>query len=801
MAKAFIRSTLLAATALCVGYGAPAYAQNAEGDDIIVTARRTEERLQDVPISVTVLSQDKLDSQNIFSPADLGTYTPSLSVNSRFGPEKASFVIRGFGQDIGTEPSVGVYFADVIALRGNGAVISGNGAGVGQMFDLQNVQVLKGPQGTLQGRNTTGGAILLVPHKPTADLGGYVQGSLGNYNMRRLQGVINAALSDTFKVRAGVDWQKRDGYLKNISGIGPNAFNNINYIAARLSILADLTPDLENYTVASYSYSNTTGTLPKVVQCNPGVAFGSFACPQIARQVGQSFWTVQNSVPNPALKIRQWQAINTTTWRASDNLTVKNIVSYGEYREIQTGDNNGTNFPLAPGLVLPTVWFNPGLSGVAGEEATFTEELQLQGSAFEGKLNWQGGAYMEASNPLGDSTTFVQILLPCTDVAAFRCTDVLGGAGSVSSVIKRDSWNTKALYAQASYAITDQLKINAGVRYTWDKRSGVNSSTQVKFPTPSVPQIFCSNVLRYNTNPVTLAPLRVAGLNDCQTTQTIKSTAPTWMVGLDFKPSDDILIYGKWSRGYRAGGLLLGNFGVEAWRPEKLDDFEVGVKASFDGAVRGYVNLAAFYDSYSNQQVPVSANPLPQYIGLGGVQAIVNAGKSRIWGVELDGSITPFSGLKVDGGYTYLNTKLKSIVLPATPPIYQPFSSQALPGQELNNVPKHRVSLSATYTLPLSEEVGKVSFGGTFTYTSEYNTVAPPSSPLYRTQAMNLVNLNANWDSAFGTPIDLSFFMSNATNKKYFVAPTAIYPFFGFEGVTLNAPRTFGFGLKYHFGS
>src|SRR5690606_38159470 len=118
---------------------------------------------------------------------------------------KASFAIRGFVQDFQTAPSVGVYFADVVAPRASSTTPSGNGVGVGHLFDLQNVQVLKGPQGTLFGRNTTGGAVLLVPNKPTGELEGYVEGSLGNHDMWRLQGVLNLPLADTFKVRFDVD--------------------------------------------------------------------------------------------------------------------------------------------------------------------------------------------------------------------------------------------------------------------------------------------------------------------------------------------------------------------------------------------------------------------------------------------------------------------------------------------------------------------------------------------------------------------------------------------------------------------
>ncbi|MBV1686885.1 TonB-dependent receptor plug domain-containing protein [Novosphingobium sp. G106] len=185
------RNIALAATAMGVVLTTPAFAQDTGGSDIVVTARRVEERLQDVPISITVFNQQQLSNRNIVNSADLATYTPSLAVNSRYGPDKAAFAIRGFSQDLNTVPTVAVYFADVVAPRLQSNIQSGNGAGVGSMFDLQNVQVLKGPQGTLFGRNTTGGAILLVPQKPTDKLEGYVEGTAGNHDQWRVQGVIN----------------------------------------------------------------------------------------------------------------------------------------------------------------------------------------------------------------------------------------------------------------------------------------------------------------------------------------------------------------------------------------------------------------------------------------------------------------------------------------------------------------------------------------------------------------------------------------------------------------------------------
>jgi len=258
----------VAASMLSAFLPANAYAEEAEDETITVTARRFEERLQDVPISITVLSQSQISDRNITTATELATYTPSLATNQRFGPDKASFSVRGFSQIDTTSPTVGVYFNDVVALRANAGTTSGNGAGPGAFFDLQNVQVLKGPQGTLFGRNTTGGAILLVPTKPTDKLEGYVEGSLGNYNLIRVQGVLNVPLSDSVRVRLGVDRQKRDGYMRNKSPVGPKDFADSNYLSLRAGIVADLTPDLENYLLARYSRSNTHGMKMRLFECN-----------------------------------------------------------------------------------------------------------------------------------------------------------------------------------------------------------------------------------------------------------------------------------------------------------------------------------------------------------------------------------------------------------------------------------------------------------------------------------------------------------------------------------------------------
>lgn len=201
------KSTLLAATVLGATTAAPAWAQTADetnsSNDIIVTAQRVEQRLQDVPVSITVFNQTQLDSNNITNAKDIAQITPGLQVNNRYGADSTNFGIRGFTQEQRTTATVGVYFADVVAPRGSGATFGGDGAGPGSLYDLQNIQVLKGPQGTLFGRNSTGGAVLLVPKKPTDKFEGYVEGTVGDHSLWGLQAVVNLPASDSVRFRLG----------------------------------------------------------------------------------------------------------------------------------------------------------------------------------------------------------------------------------------------------------------------------------------------------------------------------------------------------------------------------------------------------------------------------------------------------------------------------------------------------------------------------------------------------------------------------------------------------------------------
>ena len=832
------RRLALAATAMGVVLTTPTFARAAEGASdsnvIVVTARRTEENLQDVPISITVFSQEEISSRNITNSTELAVYTPSLTVNSRFGPEKSNFSIRGFSQELNTLPTVAVYFADATAPRLSSNITSGNGAGVGNMFDLQSVQVLKGPQGTLFGRNTTGGAILLVPQRPTGDVEGYVEGTFGNYNQARAQLVLNLPVNDSISVRGGLDWNKRSGYLKNQSGIGPKDLNDLEYVSARLSILAQITPTLENYTIGTYIKSDNNNTAGRVAFCNrtPGVGPGGRAlirqdiCDQIDRQNarGDGYYDVENSHPDPFQKSRTWQVINTTTWEASDNLTIKNIFSYAQAKEAYAynivGDFGGA---------YPFVEVNPGPNKPQGNQYTWTEELQFQGTAFNDRLTWQAGGYLERSNPIGGiggQEQYTAIFADCTDIYQFQCDPLtlqipLGGGvffpfvvGSANAARNVFSYRSEALYAQGTYQLTDQFSLTGGFRYTWDWQDTHADNVRIT-PSPAGAVAFrCTRAV------TPAAPdSRLADGGFCTRTFVQKSSAPTWLINLDYKPTEDILLYVKYSRGYRGGGINESNIGAETWKPEKLDTYELGLKAEFRGAISGRFNFAGFWNEFSNQQATVvisgcipTVNPgctNPPSVGINGIQ---NVGKSRIRGVEADASLTFFDSLRLDLGYAFLDAKVTGTsTVSCDSSTYDCANATFLTdvGSLLPYTPKHSFTATATYTLPLDESLGEIRIGATFSHTAN-QFVSPANKAAFDLgvipfdsgiiPAIDLLNVNLNWDSVGGSAVDLALFATNVTNEKYHVAGGTSLNTIGGDFLFLGQPRFYGVRVRFNIG-
>lgn len=807
----------LAVTAPAVVWAANNSAQSASPgvlQQIIVTATRREEPLQDVPISITVFNQRQLTERNVTSAADLAAYTPSLSVDNTFGSDNADFVLRGFYQQSGTSPTVAVYFDDVVAPRGGigGALEhAGDGAGPGSFFDLQNVQVVKGPQGTLFGLNTTGGALLLVPKRPTGNFGGYIEQSFGNYGMVRTQGVLNLPISDKVRLRLGIDHESRDGYLKNVSGIGPNNLNNIGYTAGRASLVVDVTDDIENYTVASFSESSTNGPGEQVYACNPAIPiFGQLSCNQLSEFKGNAGYNVENDLPDARSFVRQWQVINTTTWQATDNLRVKNIASYARYAGTIASSLFGSDWtiPAALDLNIPGIGVIPLPTGAAAgqhlyftasdaplgdyisDQSTYTEELQFQGESLGNRLRWQAGYYMEGSGPVAPAGTMSPTLVNCSDFRTLQCTDLLQSVlgapfGSVQRQTGHVTYRDYAGYGQGTYAITGKLNFTAGARFTSDTTNGSVTRDLWSFPTANLALQTCLAGVQNTTT--------------CQSTLRNESSAPTWLVGLDYSPVKNLLTYLKYTRGYRTGGVVLGAPpGYLTFGPEHVDDYEIGEKYSFRGPVSGLIDADVFYSRLYNEQVPIGF-VVPPGAGLGAPSgSISNAAQSRIEGLELDTALA-YGDLSFDVSYTYLDTRIMEVTQPAQIPgsPYVP-TTELTVGEPSYYSPKSKVALTASYRLPVAQSLGNLSVEANYTYTGSQLTGVP--GPYDMIPPYGLVNLNLNWEGIDGGPFDAELFVTNATNKFYAVNEADYTNILGFAARSLGEPRMFGVRLRYHFG-
>lgn len=789
-----------AANAIGLGWPAAAAAQNVDDseprlalEEVIVTARRREERLQDVPISITVFNQQRISDLNMVGTSDLATYTPSMTANTRFGPDNSTFTIRGFVQELRTTATVGVYFADVVAPRGGPSTPSADGAGPGYLYDLQSVQILKGPQGTLFGRNTTGGAVMIVPQKPSEEFEGYGEVSAGNLDMYRTQGVINIPLGDRIRMRAGFDQMDQDGFLENTAPVGPSKQGDIDYITGRISLVADITDEVENYTIFSVTDSENKATTAPLIGCasqsessiGPGVGIFSPFCRAQDAEYDSDFYEYQSRQPQTLSRIEQKQLINTTNWAATENLAVKNILSYAENESTLKTGVFGTDWIAGDGNRM---WFTesdvpPGYP--TAHMSTTVWELQLQGE--NGPLAWQGGLYYENSEPEHDSANALNRYGICAenpglDPEQFMCQGSfpLQNVGMAFGNIKFDN---RALYAQSTYSFDAPFALTGGVRYTWDDTKGYADDVQYGgFPTdePGPP-----STVRCTDGSLTYP--------DCRQEFEQKSDEPTWMLGLDYTPHNDLLYYAKYARGYRQGSInIFGAPGFQTHEPETVDTYEIGTKLTLAGAIPGNFNIAVFYNELNDMQIQTG------FRGAVNTSGITNAGQATIWGAEVETSLGLTDNLRLDLSYAYLNTTLDSYQVPDPIPEFEvSVVPTAVEGDPLPLTPENAAVASLTYLFPVPESIGEVSLSGTYVYTDKM--LASTTSPYGMLPDYSLTNFNLNWNGIGGTRVDALAFITNAFDEEYVTYVHGLYDAIGSEFYTPGMPRMYGIRLRYNF--
>ncbi len=763
-------------------------------EEVVVTARRREEKLQTVPVAVTAFTPKDIQQKSIESASDLQHYVPSL-MSSQQSRDEQVFYLRGQGPNGGSGGSPGViaYFAEV--------PFSGSGPGV--YFDLEGLQVLRGPQGTLFGQNTTGGAVLFEPKRPTNNYEGYVQLTLGDYNREGVEAAVNIPIiQDELLVRIAGSKETRDGFTKDIGTHQDH--DNRDYWSGRIGVTWRPTDDFDNYLVYDSLYSHTNGTGIVAQAANPNrncklgldqdnkcLLQGSFArtfgVPTVERLIALQNRlgprTIDTSVPGLD-KTYSWGITDIARWDVADNVTFKNIFAYRQLKNLLRSDFDGTR--LVEGeYTTPSGW------ELNNEQ--YSEELQLQGKLLNDKLNWIMGGFLEFLRPAGYTTANVQttvVLLPGVPPGRVILDANAYGQNALGPEGERDF--TYAPFVQADYdfgGISDALDgliLTLGFRYTWDYRKNSNFSTvDVKVPGLGPIHLPCG------TTPKNSA----TGLACVYDSHTFE--APTWTAGLKYQITPDTLVYAKGSRGFKSGGFngAGGVYFPSRYKSEYVTDAEVGLKSDWDiDGVKLRTNADFFRDDYLNAQraVGIAFEILPgQPSTLTSTTAIAN-GNAEVEGVEFEGTVVPFDGLNLTATWSWVDAHYTKFIVPTVG------DRTALP---YPFVPKNKFGFTADYKLPfVPDDMGEVHAIASYVHTGRIQYATGDVEPFGAAHPYDLLDLRLDWDNIAGQPFDASFFMTNVTDELYKLGNYGVYTTLGVVSGIYGEPRMYGAQLKYRFG-
>lgn len=728
-------------------------------DDIVVTAQRRTERLQDVPIATTVVGNDQLGNSRITEANQLTTLVPNLQINGNFSAVP-KITLRGVGTNDfvpNLNPAVGTYIDDVYV----GLAIGQNF----QIFDIDRVEVLRGPQGTLYGKNTTGGAIKYVTRRPQSD-GGDSYGSItvGNYNRFELETGLNLPLSSDWSARVSGVLRKQDGYIDSPLLDRDKAWTDAWGVRGQLRYNPSSSVDILLQAFHGKSDGDSAGRrLEGPLQPGRtdilGNASGGFR---------QSF----NNTPSYE-KVRA-SGVNLIASFDTPLGRLDSVTSYVDItRDTLDDSDNG-----------PRTLVNIGYYTEAWAAG---QELRLSGES--GPIRWSlGGQYFHedfdsffdldffgcTADPVPCVLNPNGIALPPGYISFNTFPNApsfiaAGLAGLPIATSGKYPWtqtnDSYAAFGDASWSITDKLKLTGGLRYSYEKRKFSGESRLYPTLAPQVPG--------------GLFPRGFDRVNLARNWDNISGR-----LVLDFKPNNDQLYYLSYSTGFRSG-----NFNSAAYTslaaisqivdPEHVRSFEFGAKTQwFDRKLQ--LNLAAFYMKYSDLQVAVYRNA---------VQILTNAAAADIKGAELELTTTPLRGLNLRIAAGYLDAQYKNFIYQASPLI-------DLSGNRLVNAPRWTSTISIDYRTAITDELN-VSFGGDVRSQSKvfFN---PFNDQTISQSAYSIVNLRAGieWPSQ---DIDFNLFMTNATNKVAAVDGIAVGAPFGINSRNYNRPRMFGATLRKKF--
>ncbi len=752
-------------------------------EEIVVTARRREEGAQATPMALAVLDSAAIEKSGLKELRDLNASVPGINMSSSGSAVNTIFSIRGISRaSFGpVQPAVTTYVNDV-PLSSWGASLP--------TYDMASLQVLKGPQGTLFGRNSTTGAVVATTQVPSHEFGGFVSATFGNYDAQLYEvGIDVPVVKDKIALRFAGQLDKRDGYTRDmVYGVDLDNADRENF---RISLLLEPSEDLRNVTVYERINDNsemagtvpwrsgpglvdtlpfTNGTLPG---CNgdPTCDFNAL----ISRQESGGIRKVWPSVLSTISLDRTFLS-NTTTWEIG-GVTIKNIYGQAEVNIDTFNDNDGAQMTL----VTASTQYNA---------KQVTNEFQVLGEALDGNLEYIAGYFYLDSEPNGINKLGLQTFKPF----GVPVDDPVNGIRGAEIYYYDES---RAWFGQVSYDLShlnDTLagfSVDMGLRKTKDK-AGLCSTPASSFGQEVGEGAACSSVLQ----------------GASQLSQSFSKE--TFMLGMNYRPIDDLLLYVLGRTGYRAGGLNAPAFGgqlvpFQSFGPESTREIEVGLKSDWQlGDVFGRFNLALFESEIDGLQGPFSVSGVADPDGDGdpnnnpvSTNIFTNIGEATIRGVEFELVVQPLSNLELSVAGAWLDRSLDKLSLthadlPSTLPP-SALSADVVEGSAFLGSPDYSYTLGINYRLPMPMEYGELEFS------TRYHKMSSISYQAIEAAGYEMTDFRISWYGAMSTGFDAALFIKNAFDEEALVGPSGSAPGIGTLSGLYSAPRMYGVTLKYSF--
>jgi len=727
-------------------------------ETVIVTALKREQTLQDVAGAVSAYSGDQMARFNLRDSNEIAAVIPGLNIGLTTGPGNQSAIfLRGVGlSDFSTNNAgpVGVYIDELY--------ISSPSAQVLQIFDLDRVEVLRGPQGTLYGRNTNGGAIKFMTAQPTRNFYGYLRGQYGRFETYKIEGMVNGPLSDKLRARAAFVYNHSEGPIFNL--FDRHRENGTDGFAYRATLEGDFSDRMTINLMIFGSSINTKGgkyRMQPTVDANGDEDLdGSLGCPInctdfFGNTPPSTFYTINANGKGP-LDVKNTGIQGKLKW-VGDNVSFTSITGFQHLDKIfvEDTDTGPVNFVEATAVV---------------KSKTFTQEFQLAGD--RERFVWQVGAFflsetIDQDQPLDLGRDFradIEAVDPDLFPGGF---DPVGDAIGIPALFYRtiniQKSTTYAVFGHFEYDFTPKLTGVVGARYTYDKKA-FSQVAQLEEPTFTVPLF---SFPQDSPDPGTRSWSRVS-----------------WKVGLNWRPSSTTLVYGHVSTGFKSGGYNGGYIGLSAanpvdeqqpYDPETILNYEIGLKTeALDG--RWHLNLAAFIANYKDIQV--------FRIETGGVipfQILENASNATIKGFEAEFAATPADGWAIMFSAAFLNAKYGSNV-------------PGIGGNRMIQAPKVSLNGLVRYEFPLGG-----SFTGALQVDINYNSdifFTADNNPLLKQDGYAI--WNASFVLAHGANWQASVYGKNIFGKKYFNHGFALAGF-GVNMLMYGTRRSYNFELRFNF--